>query len=60
MGLTDAEKCVGFLHDVVEDTDWTFEDLIKEGVPSEVIEALKLCTRDKNVPYYEYVQHIID
>ena len=60
MGLTDAEKCVGFLHDVVEDTDWTFEDLISEGIPDEVVEALRLCTHEKGVPYYEYVQRIID
>ena len=24
-GLTDNEKIVGVLHDVVEDSDWTFE-----------------------------------
>ena len=60
MGQTDAEKCVGFLHDVVEDSDWTFEDLEKEGVPCEVVAALRLLTHEKDMPYYEYVQRIID
>ena len=60
MGLTDAEKCVGFLHDVVEDTDWTFDDLRDEDVPEEIIEALQLCTHHDDQDYYEYVRRIID
>ena len=31
MGRTEEEKIVGVLHDVVEDTDWTFEMLEAEA-----------------------------
>ncbi len=44
-GKTDEEKIVGALHDVVEDTDWTFEQLEKEGFTKEIIEALKCVTK---------------
>ena len=60
MGQTDAEKCVGFLHDVVEDTDWTFDDLRNEDIPDEIIEALRLCTHSDSMSYEDYVQRIID
>ncbi len=43
---TIEEKIVGVLHDVVEDTKWTFEDLVKEGFSPEVIEALRSVTKD--------------
>ena len=32
MGRNLKERIVGILHDVVEDTEWTFEDLEKEGL----------------------------
>ena len=50
--------CVALLHDVIEDTDWTFDDLIDEGIPSNAIDALRLMTRDKETPYMEYIERI--
>lgn len=46
------------LHDVVEDTDTTFEDLSAMGFPQEVTDVLKLLTHEKSVPYMEYVKKI--
>jgi (p)ppGpp synthase/HD superfamily hydrolase len=48
------------LHDVVEDTDLTFDDLRSEGIAEDVLTALKLLTRNNNVPYMDYVQAIKD
>lgn len=57
-GENALEQCVGFLHDVVEDTDLTFESLQRVGVASEVIRALQILTHDKNVPYMDYIRNI--
>ena len=46
------------LHDVIEDTDYTFEDLLNMGFPQEVINVLTLLTHDENVPYMDYVKKI--
>lgn len=54
---TEPECIVALLHDVVEDTDITFEELEKE-FSTEVIEALKLLTHDKSVPYMDYVKNL--
>ena len=48
------------LHDVVEDTPLTLEDLSERGFPPEEIEALKLLTHDDSVPYREYVEKIAE
>lgn len=60
MGTTDEERMAGFLHDVVEDTDYTFDDLSRAGIPDGVVNALRLLTHTKDVSYSDYVQHIID
>lgn len=49
---------VALLHDVVEDTDYTIEDLEQMGFGDNVIEALKLLTHDEAVPYLDYVRNI--
>lgn len=60
MGKTDEERMAGFLHDVLEDSDYTEDDLLNEGIPESVVNALKLLTHDKTKPYMEYVQNVID
>lgn len=49
---------VALLHDVVEDTDYTFDDLRKLGFGEEVISALILLTHNENVPYMQYIEEI--
>ena len=46
------------LHDVVEDTDMTLQDLSKMGFPAEVIDVLALLTHTEDVPYMDYVREI--
>ena len=58
-GRTEAEKIVGVLHDVVEDTDWTFEALLKEGFPTEIIDALRCVTKiSDDEPYDEFIERV--
>lgn len=49
---------VALLHDVIEDTEYTFEDLRNMGFDNEVIEALMLMTHNKDIPYMDYVAKI--
>lgn len=55
-----AAKCVAILHDTLEDTPLTVEDLLALGVDPEVVEAVKILTHDKQTSYLEYIQSIID
>ena len=45
MGKSMEEKIAGVLHDVVEDSEWTFEMLEKEGIPKDVMDALRCVTK---------------
>ena len=49
--------CVALLHDTVEDTDVTLEDLARE-FPKEVVEAVALLTHQKGTDYFDYVRAI--
>ena len=55
---TEEGFVVGMLHDVVEDTTVTIEDLKKEGFSNEVIEAVELLTHKEGEDYLDYVRRL--
>lgn len=56
--MTDEVSCcVALLHDVVEDSTVTLEDLAK-SFPPEVVDAVRLLTHEKGTDYFEYVRGI--
>ena len=59
MGRSEEEKIVGVLHDVVEDTDWTFEMLAAEGFSQDIITALKCVTKiSENENYDDFIERV--
>jgi (p)ppGpp synthase/HD superfamily hydrolase len=51
----EVERIVGVLHDLIEDTAYTFEDLRRLGYPEEVLTALEKVTRRTDESYEEFV-----
>ena len=56
---TEVEVTAALLHDVVEDTDWTFEGLLKAGISEEVVDVLRLLTHPKDEPYLDYIHRLL-
>lgn len=57
--MTDeATTVTALLHDVVEDTDFTLNDLRAMGFPAAAVDAVAMMTHDPKVPYLEYVAKI--
>lgn len=50
--------CTALLHDIVEDTDTTLDDLKNMGFPDEVVEAVGAMTHYPDVPYMEYIEKL--
>ena len=60
MGSTPIEICVGFLHDVIEDTDVTVDNLLNAGVDKVIVDSVMLLTHDPSIDYFAYIQKLID
>lgn len=50
--------CAALLHDVMEDTDITAEQLREMGIPIDVMFALQLLTHAPDVDYFDYVRNL--
>lgn len=55
---TDEEKAVAYLHDVIEDTELTLEDLHEYEFSKEVIEAVDIITKKKGEDYRSYLNSV--
>lgn len=57
---TEEEICVALMHDVVEDTDITFEEIEAEGFPKSVVDAIRILTKADGEDYMDYITRVKD
>lgn len=55
---TEEEKTVAYLHDIIEDTKLTKEDLLHLGFSENVVNAVVALTKNKKVKYEEYLKGV--
>ncbi len=55
---SETEMITGVLHDVIEDTPWTLENLRQEGFPDEILEALDYLTRREGEDYQDFIKRV--
>jgi (p)ppGpp synthase/HD superfamily hydrolase len=55
---SDEEMAVALLHDVLEDSDITEEELLNEEIPKTVIEAVKCLTRRDSENYDDFISRV--
>ena len=52
------DKIVAFLHDVIEDSDYTLDFLRKIGFNEDIVKSVECITKIKNEPYEKYLERI--
>lgn len=55
---TEEEMSVALLHDVIEDSEISAEDLLKEGIPANVVEAVQLLSKTGEESYEQFISRI--
>ncbi len=55
---SEEEKTVAILHDIVEDTAITLDDLRKQGFPEHVVEAVQTLSKGKGIAYEDYIENV--
>ena len=56
----DELMCIAILHDVIEDSKVTFQELLDQGFSQRVVDALKCLTHVKGVSYDDYIDGMKD
>ncbi len=54
----EISTCAALLHDVVEDTDTSFDELLQEGIDAKTVDVLRVLKHQKNQDYYEYIYNL--
>jgi hypothetical protein len=53
-----VEQVASVLHDAIEDTDLTIDDLVKAGYSPDAVEAIDCLTHRDNESYDEYIDRV--
>mgnify|MGYP000861578190 CR=1 FL=1 len=57
-GVTSLDaKTVAYLHDIVEDTEWTL-DRLRDYFPSHIVNAVDCLTRREDESYKDFIQRV--
>ena len=52
-------KLIGLMHDILEDTDMTSEELLKMGYSDHIVSSIEVLTRKEKEDYNDYIERII-
>ncbi len=57
--MTDEESCcVALLHDILEDTTLTSDDLLNSGFSARVVDAVKVLSKKEDISFLDYIKNI--
>jgi len=57
---TEYLKCIALLHDVLEDSDFTSEDLLGWGVGEEIIDVVYILSRKNGESYFDFIMRCLN
>ena len=57
-GKNEDEKITALLHDVLEDSNMTFEQLLAEGFPPRILAAVRCLTRNEGESYEAFIERV--
>lgn len=55
----EPERISGILHDVIENSEWTLDDLRAEGFSEEIIEIVDCLSRRDEEEYADYIDRVL-
>jgi (p)ppGpp synthase/HD superfamily hydrolase len=58
IGEDDNRYITAILHDVIEDSDYTLDDLRANGIPEDIIAAVDAITKKETEDYMTYIEHV--
>ncbi len=57
---TEDSQVIAWLHDVLEDSDFTVRDLLRRGINPHLIEIVECLTRQEGETYFNFIMRIKD
>lgn len=57
---TEDSQVIAWLHDVLEDSEFTAEDILKKGIRPHCIEIVECLTRKEDETYFNFIMRIKD